>query len=61
MLTFYKNRLVSLLRGLLYHLVLYKSQGLNRDLILTVGSDLSTIVVVTLLLGKPLLQPPFYL
>ena len=40
MLTFYKNRLVFLLRGSLYHLVLYKSQGLNSDCVMTVGSDL---------------------
>ena len=39
MLTFYKNRLVFLLRGLLYHLVLYKSQGLRSDCVMTVGSD----------------------
>lgn len=39
MLTFYKNWLVYLLRGLLYNPVLLKSQGLNQDYTLTVGSD----------------------
>ena len=40
MLTFYKKSLVYLLKGLLYHPVLLKSQGLNRDYEMTVGSNL---------------------
>lgn len=39
MLTFYKNWLAYLLRGLLYNLVPLKSQGLNSDCVKTVGSD----------------------
>jgi hypothetical protein len=39
MLTFYKKQLAYLLRGLLYNLVPLKSQGLNSDSVMTVGSD----------------------